>query len=215
MTARDNVGALLVGEHDEAFGAAHAEDVLFAGGDALGIFRRDGGGEHHQSGAFDVRRGVAFEIAHAGGNIIGRGGGGHEIGAGELMSLREQETREAAHAAAADANEMDLLRPALQQLLEVLFYFRLHDNSISSATRLAASTPARLRAAAAIFSRSGLSFQNFRHDLVQFLRRGLALDQDFSRARVLKNPRVEGLVIIGRRRVGHEHRRQGRSDSAP
>ena len=147
MAARDDVGLLGLGQHGEAFRTAHAEDRVLVGRAALRIFRRDGRGENDQLRAVDVRGLVAFEITDAFRHIIRRQFAGNEIGPADRMTLRKKQAREAAHAAAADADEVDRLRGRVEDLLEACCQIGLHDASISSATRFAALVPASRRAA--------------------------------------------------------------------
>ena len=107
----------------------------------------------------DLRRLVSLEIADPLRDVGGGVRGGNQVGAGKLVALRDEQAGQAAHAAAADPDEMDLLRTAPEQLREALFYVRLHDASISSATRWAASSPASLPEASAMPRRSGTSFR--------------------------------------------------------
>src|SRR5450631_196710 len=97
---------------------------------------------------------MTFKVMNARGHVLGGIAGRDQVGAGELVALRQQQAGQPAHATAADADEMDPLRSTLQQLFETLFQFRLHDASISSATRFAASTPASPLAAFAIALRT-------------------------------------------------------------
>ncbi len=120
VAARDDVGALRVGQNDEAFGAADTDDPVLHRRLTLGIFRGDGRRKDHDRDAGDMRGGMAFKIFDARRNIGGGILGGNQIRAGNVVPLRQEETGQAAHAAATHADDVDFLRTALEQVGELL-----------------------------------------------------------------------------------------------
>ena len=92
-----------LGEH---FRARHDRDALRARLDQFGVVGLDRAGHHDAIGADDVRRGVAAMDAGAQRRQPARGRVVGVVGAGHLVAERAQHFGDAAHADAADADEM-------------------------------------------------------------------------------------------------------------
>ena len=93
-----------LGQH---FGAPHHRQALGARGDQLGIILLDGGGHHHHVGAVDVLRLVADgdldALVAQPLDVTALG----DVGAGDGVAEINEHLGDAAHADAADADEMD------------------------------------------------------------------------------------------------------------
>ncbi len=94
-----------LGQHERA---RHHGNALLARGQHFGVVRLHGGGGDDRVRAVDVRGGVAHEGADAQAREPSQRGAVGQVGAGDLVAQVQQHFGDAAHARAADADEVDV-----------------------------------------------------------------------------------------------------------
>ena len=170
-----------------------------ARGRDLGVVGGDGGRDDHDVGALDVRRRVARMDAHAEAFEPMRHRRGGEVGARHLVALRREDLGDAAHAGAADADEVDVADAALH------LAFR-HGSKHASATRSVASRRASLRAACAMVSARARSRPDRNPASASFVSSSCAMQ--VRRPAVDEEARVRGLLVGDRARQRDDERAQ-------
>jgi hypothetical protein len=179
-----------LGQHHRA---RHHRHAFGAGGRHFGVVRFHRGGRDHRLRAFDVRRVMADEHLDAQRRQAARGRAVALVGARHRVAEVVQDLGDAAHAGAADADEMDAF--------DCVLHAQSFDLS-SSATRAAACGRASARAFSAIASSAGRSGLQ---QIGQALRRQLGLRQVDGRAVLGHATGVVALVRGGADDQRHQH----------
>src|SRR5690606_5305345 len=131
----------------------HHRDAFGAGSDDLGVVALDRGGRDHGLGPLDIGRVVARVHGDAQRGQAPRGGAFLLVGTRHGIAQVVQDLGDAAHARAADADEMDVLDGVLHADAPFKVFFTV-SRSRSSATAAAARRRARARALSAMALRS-------------------------------------------------------------
>src|SRR3990167_4875818 len=151
MRAGDGDAALEAHQLGQHFGARHDRHALVVGGDQFGIFRLDGAGDDDHIGIADVFRGVAAMHHRAHLRETPGNDGVGLVGAGHLVTERDENFGDATHAGTADANEMYAREGACQVAAthQTTTHHARASCSAISATAFAASGNEAARAACA------------------------------------------------------------------